>query len=449
MPSKKTAKKETEEPKDEIEKTSTLEPMKEAPVSMDKKKDSEEEVIQITSDGKEVKKKRKFSTWWKSLTKKKQILYLSLVGLAIVILVGLFFVVSRALGLGKWSDDSPLVSNNEATEEASVQEAPKDHELPLTGELVTKEVYDEVTAKRPLSVIIENHSDARPQSGLNDADIVWEALAEGGISRFMAVFLQNEPDKVGPVRSLRKYFLDWNAELRDGLIMHIGYAHTDNDATNALGYLYTYEVKSLGFLPNLTWRSSERYAPHNAYTSTKDLWQTAYDKGWTGIIDLDKWQFKNDSVEIVEDTVEESETVEIETTVSVPEISFNWFGYSVTSYSVNWSYDEENNTYLRSHNGVVHTDADSGDQIFAKNVVVMFVPASYTVDTDGKSRLIYELIGEGPAHIFLDGKETTATWKKSERVSRTKFYDENGDEIEFNRGRTWISVLPVGSEIEY
>lgn len=384
-----------------------------------------ETIIKINEKGQEISSSHK---------KKKTILFtlLGILGMAILI-VGIY-VLAKAFGLGKWEDKGENTDKSEATETAKIEV--KDHESPLTGNLITQKTYDKLAMKRPLSIIVENHVDARPQSGLNEADVVWEALAEGGISRFMAIFLENQPDKVGPVRSIRKYFLDWNAELRDGLIMHVGYAETDNPDTNALGYIYQYDVKSLGiFVGNSFWRDSDRVAPHDAYTSTKELWKAAADQGWTEIIDLEKRQFKDDSLQKDQNTIKE--------------VSFNWEGWGQTDYSVKWTYDLSHNVYLREQNKVKHVDSETGDQVFAKNVVLMICDSQYTQDTDGKTRLVYNLIGEGEARIFLDGKAIEGKWKKLNRVSRTKFYNEDNVEIKFNRGRTWISVLPTGSEITY
>lgn len=414
--------------------------------SFDLSKKGREKIIKLDSEGKEIqeqgkvseikRKQSKISLWWGSLPRSKKIIYVFLLVIIFGILTSGSIFLFKALGLGKWEKDNPLVNSFESTISASKKDEPKDHESPLTGTLITKTRYDEIIKRRPMGVIIENHVDARPQSGLNDADIVWEALAEGGISRFMPVYLENAPDKVGPVRSLRKYFLDFVSELRDGLVMHIGYAHTDNDETNALGYIYKYDVKALGlFISNNFWRVSNKVAPHNAYSSIKDLWQKAEEKGWTGIVDLTRWKFKEDEKQAA--------------LGEVREISFDWQGWGVTNYSVKWTFDVEKNVYLREQNTVKHTDAETGDQISAKNVILQVHNTRVTVDTDSKSRLIYDLIGEGDAFIFMDGKVIKGRWKKSERVARTVYYEENGDEILFNRGRTWISVLPSGSEIIY
>lgn len=372
----------------------------------------------------------------KNPKKKKTWTLILLISSGLIILGIIIFLLFKAFGLGKWDGNSPIVGNPENTNSANIKEAPKDHESPLTGNLITKNEYDEISKRRPLAVIIENHSDARPQSGLNDADIVWEALAEGGISRFMPVYLENSPDKVGPVRSLRKYFLDWVSELRDGLIMHVGYADTDNVDTDALGYVYTYDIKSLAlFTPATFWRASDRSAPHDAYTSVKDLWLKAVDAGWTNIIDLDEWQFKENELAVNFGTTKK--------------ISFNWSSWGVTDYSVNWAFDPTTDSYLRDHNGIAHLDAESGDPISAQNVILQVCNSTYYTDSDDKTRLIYDLFGEGPAYVFRDGQVISGTWKKESRVSRTKYFDAEGAEILFNRGRTWISVLPTGSEITY
>jgi len=397
----------------------------------------EKDVLEVDFQEKKIKNDSRTTrviAWWNGLTQKKKIVYLSFVVLSVFALIVFSSLLFKAFGLGKWDKESPVdhqpVSVLESNEE---KVEPKNYESPLTGKLVTKTVYDQIVQKRPLAIVVENHIDARPQSGLNEADIVWEALAEGGISRFMPIYLENQPDKVGPVRSLRKYYLDWVSELRDGLVMHIAYAHTDNPETNALGYIYIYDIKSLSlFAPQSFWREKKRDAPHNAYSSTQVLWQRAEDKNWIGIVDLQKWQFKEDQKQ--------------ESRGDVSKISYNWQGEVKTDYSAEWDFDSKNNHYLRTHNGKLHIDEDTKDQIFARNLVLQIVPARYTIDTDGKSRLIYDLIGEGEVYVLLDGDKIEGKWKKADRISRTKYFNSEDKEIKFNRGRTWIAVLPSGSK---
>src|SRR3990167_951299 len=186
---------------------------------------------------------------------------------------------------------------------------PRTEKCPLDGDLHTKKAKDSLEKRRPLAVMIENHADARPQSGLTSADIVYEAVAEGGITRFMAIFYCNLSDtQVGPVRSARTYFLDWLSEY-DALYAHVGGANTPGPA-DALSQIIKYGIKdlnqfSIGF-PTF-WRDYQRLGhpvatEHTMYSTTQKLWEIGANRGWMEKdedgISWDKnftsWKFKDD-----------------------------------------------------------------------------------------------------------------------------------------------------------
>jgi hypothetical protein len=176
------------------------------------------------------------------------------------------------------------------------------------------------------------------------------------------------------------------------------------------------------------WRSSKRSAPHNLYTSTELLNKAVEDKEWE-TNNFEAWLFKEES------KVEERPTDEKEITID----------FSKPDYKVGWKYNSEKNDYLRYQAGQIQKDVD-GSEVRAKNIVVQFVKMQ-VIDSVGRKKV--ETVGSGEARVFLDGKVIEGKWVKIEKGDRTKFYDENGEEIKFNPGVTWIEVVPIGTEVEF
>lgn len=326
--------------------------------------------------------------------------------------------------------------------------APKTEASPLNGVLYSKEQMTYLSKRRPLGVMVENHTEARPQSGLSSADIVYEAVAEGGITRFLAVFWGVFDDFVtGPIRSARVYYLDWILEY-DALYAHVGGANTPGPA-DALGQILELGIKSLnqfsvGF-PTY-WRDYERLerrvaTEHTVYSTVDKLWEKAKERGWEAIDDEGKawdenfisWKFKEDAP-----LLKRPENARIE---------FNfWEGYG--EYLVRWEYDKSTNSYKRLNGGDVHKDFNNKQQLAAKNVVILFVTErSANDDYPGNVHLLYGIVGQGKAMVFRDGEEIIGTWTKGKKTARTIFYDQKGGEIEFNRGPIWIEILPIGTEV--
>jgi hypothetical protein len=330
--------------------------------------------------------------------------------------------------------------------------APKTESCPLNGEMYTKQERAIWESRRPLAVMIENHEDSRPQSGLSSADIVYEAIAEGGITRFMAVFYcgtSAEDIIIGPVRSARTYFLDLASEYGDyPLYAHVGGANLPGK-TNALGQIGDYgwlrmgndlNQFSLGF-PTF-WRDYERLGrevatEHTMYSSTDKLWEVAakrelnakdedgnpWDEDFVG------WNFSDGS-----------------SSDKTLKISFDfWEGYK--QYSVAWDYDSSLNAFKRTNGGETHKDLNTDSQLTAKNVVVQFVKETGPINE--LKHMLYGIVGSGKAIIFKNGEAVSANWSKKTRVSRTIFTDKSGEEIVFSKGNIWIEILPLGQEVDY
>ncbi len=324
---------------------------------------------------------------------------------------------------------------------------PRTEKCPLDGGMHTVKAREAWEKRRPLAVMIENHQESRPQSGLSSADVVYEIIAEGGITRFMAVYYCNLSDvQVGPVRSARTYFLDALAEY-DALYAHVGGANTAGPA-DALGQIIRYKVKdlnqfSIGY-PTF-WRDYQRLGhpvatEHTMYSTTEKLWAIGAKRGWTATdsakVRWDKnftsWTFKDD-----------------EAGGSTTTITVN-FWENQSDYQVKWSYDAGCNCYRRENGGQQHTDLNTKKQLEVKNVIVQFQKESRANDGyEGNAHIIYGTVGTGKALIFQDGKVVEGKWVKPIRSSRTKFVDSKGKEISLNRGAIWIQTVPEGSKITY
>lgn len=296
----------------------------------------------------------------------------------------------------------------------------------------------------PIAVVIENLLEARPQSGLSRASLVFEAEAEGNITRFLAFFNGGvNIEKIGPVRSARPYFIDWAREF-SALFVHCG------GSPQALAKIANEDIFDINefYRGEFFWREKARPVPHNIFTSSENLKKYLELKGaWEG--KFLPWQFKDDAP-----MAERPEKGEIK------------IGFPLPDYVVKWKYNKENNDYTRYMAGRIHKDA-SGEEIKAKNVIVEYVGAQVI---DEELRLKMEHIGSGQAIVCLDGRCEKGEWRKPTSEARTRFYkiinpplDKEpvpslsregvggfpGEEFKLNAGATWIEVVRPEYEVNY
>ncbi len=343
----------------------------------------------------------------------------------------------------------PLVSSLPSAANIVIEDPsePKTESCPLNGGMHTKKARESWEKRRPLAVMIENHTEARPQSGLSSADIVYEAVAEGGITRFMALFYCNLADiQVGPVRSARTYYLDWLSEY-DALYAHVGGANTPGPA-DALSQIIRYEVKdlnqfSIGF--PVFWRDYQRLGhsvatEHTMYSTTSKLWEVGAKRGWTATESAGiKWDSKFTPWKFKDSTSQGS----------AGQVTVN-FWESQPGYQVIWTYDSETNTYLRKNGDGNHMDLNNNQQLSAKNVVIQFQREANANDGyPGNVHLLYGTTGSGKALIFQNGNAIEGKWVKNSRLARSKYLDKTGKEIEFTKGQIWIQTVPEGSKVSY
>lgn len=283
---------------------------------------------------------------------------------------------------------------------------------PLTGKEVASEA---ATTQAVTAIMIENSPDARPQSGLKDAGVVYEAIAEGGITRFLALYQQDKPALIGPVRSLRLYYVDWLAPY-NASVAHVG------GSLFALQEIRNGKYRDIDqfFNSGSYWRASDRYAPHNVYTSFEKLDALNAAKGYTTSTFTG---FKR--------TDGKASTTPNASSISI--------GVSGPLYASSYTYDSASNTYARSQAGAAHLDRESG-QITPSVVVALKVTMTKIMEDGYREQITTS--GSGEAVIFQNGTALTATWQKADRSSQLTFFDQQGKEIELSRGQTWITAVP-------
>ncbi len=297
----------------------------------------------------------------------------------------------------------------------------------VTSKLEGIKVDPSVNEKKILAVVVENHPDARPQSGLDKASIVYETIAEGGITRFLALYQENESSEIGPVRSVRTYFLDWASEY-DALLAHVG------GNVDALDLIGPYNIQDINQFFNATyfWRDNSRYAPHNVYTTTAKLRAAGLAHHYPVTSNFNGLDFKADAP-LVERPASATLTVH----------------FSGPEYDPVYTYDRGSNEWLRSLAGVPFKDKVTGKQIAPKNVVVEFTTFSYGLTRYNEATTHIGTIGSGRALFYIDGKQIEGTWEKADRASQTIFKDSSGNEVKFDAGQTWIEVIPNGNEANF
>jgi len=340
---------------------------------------------------------------------------------------------------------------------------PRTEECPINGGMFTKIEKSIWEGRRPIAAMIENHADSRPQSGLSNADVVYEAVAEGGITRFLSVFYCGAAQKdvlIAPVRSARVYFINLAfAYGKNPIFMHIGGANDYSGSGDTAKEARALELlEKLGWrVPKgndfdttydsgfpVFWRNYERLGrevatEHTMMSSLDKAYAEAEKRGFSakdskGVswnIEFEPWKFKDGKAE--------SQTVK--------EISFSFWDNN-SDYDVKWKYNPAENTYQRFNGGVEHVDHENNQQLTAKNVVVMFADERSSVDRN--KHVLYDITGEeGKAIVFQNGTEVSATWKKPQIEDMVRFYDSSNREISLVRGTTWVEILPSGNDVNY
>ncbi|WP_082235205.1 DUF3048 domain-containing protein [Halobacillus massiliensis] len=281
---------------------------------------------------------------------------------------------------------------------------------PLTGESSEEPVDDRVIA-----VMVNNHVKARPQSGLSKADVVYEALAEGPITRFLALYQSRLPETIGPVRSARPYYMEI-AKGFDGIYTYHGAAAFINQQVSNSGIDYAdgakYDNDRMLFK-----RTEDRQAPHNSYLLTNGIDMLIQSKGYQMKKDIDPLPFS-------EGAEEEGETAnKVTITYAQEEI-------------VHYEYEQKSEKYLRFSNGEPSVDQETEDQISLDNVFIIHAPHEI-IDEEGRRNI--DLSTGGKGYLLQKGRQFDVEWKN---IKGRLLPYKNGHLVSFVKGQTWVNIIP-------
>ncbi len=280
---------------------------------------------------------------------------------------------------------------------------------------------------RPIAVMIDNHSGAWPQAGLNQAYMVYEIIVEGGETRLMALFKGVDVEKIGPVRSARHYFIDYAME-NDAIYTHFG------ESPQADSDIKRYSIDEIdGIAEDGTtfWRVKDKAAPHNAVTSMEKLKQSAKNK---------KYQMTSNKESVLNYTTDEINLEEGQSaiTVTIPHSQLQ---------TVRYEYDEENKVYKRYARNKAQTDWDTGDAVTTKNIIITFCDNYTLTDKENKGRQGLKNIGTFDGYYITNGRAIKIKCIKSARDEQTVYQTLDGNEIEVNDGNTFVNICPTSADV--
>ena len=305
-----------------------------------------------------------------------------------------------------------------------------------SGEFIEEVVEEPYTGpkvfsgdSRSIAFMIDNDVKASlPHAGLNNAYMVYEIIVEGGASRLMAVFkYDNLPDKIGPIRSCRHYFLDYVQE-HDALYCHIGQSTQGGEALRDRGIQHI-ETDHARIGPDRTW--------HNAFAIKEKVYKTIENRGWRTTQKQDCiLKFNEKDTDLLSDEYADKVTVKFPVSTTV------------------FDYDEESKTYLISMKGAPHVDKFTNERTYAKNILVYKVNNQSVWDAwndhrepDNKKRQEIYNTGSGTGYYITNGKVIDIKWTKLTHSSKTTYTDMRGNELKVNDGITWVEIVPSSGSV--
>ncbi|UFJ41028.1 DUF3048 domain-containing protein [Brevibacillus humidisoli] len=292
------------------------------------------------------------------------------------------------------------------------KEPPLPYTAPFTG-LGAEEKIE----RRPVMVMINNHPKARPQSGLEQADIVYEILAEGEVTRFVAIYQSHKPPVIGPVRSIRPYYIEIGAGF-DAVMVHAGGSPEALQTLGRSDYAYINEINNSAYF----WREKFRQAPHNLYTSAELIEKAMNDKGMRMTTELPDFPFLPAEAKVIGG--EKANQIDV---------TFH------SLYSASYTYDERKEKYLRFTEGEPHIELSTEQQLEVTNLLVL-AARHRVLDSEGRRQI--DVVGPGDGYLFQQGTARKIKWKRSGGVIRA--YQDEGltQEVPLLPGNTWINIVP-------
>ena len=282
---------------------------------------------------------------------------------------------------------------------------------------INNNIYASTT--RPLAIMIGNSpEEVIHQTGLNKADIIYEANVEYPFTRLIAIFNNSDEAIVGPVRSSRYYFsrlaVEWSA-----IFAHCGGQSLKNGKIINLDQMH---------YPSPYWRDKDIGGWINLFTKTQNIREKSRKMGFQDKVNLD-----NNLLNLRTLNLSGGDTTKIT-------IKYN------QKYTLSYEYKEDTNTYLRYINSKLHQDSKTFEPITVSNIIIQYVPVEI-ISGDKEGRLEVEVIGEGIAKIFYGGNYYLTKWVKKFKDHPTVYYDRQGNVINLNQGNIWIHLVPEETKV--
>lgn len=280
---------------------------------------------------------------------------------------------------------------------------------------------------RPIAIMIDNHSDAWPQAGLQEAYMVYEIIVEGGETRLMALFKGTNVEKIGPVRSARHYFIDYAME-NDAIYTHFG------QSPQAASDIKKYSINDINGISEdgtTFWRVKDKAAPHNAVTSTEKLLESAQSKKYrTTSTETSVLNYITDEVNL--------ENGQEAISVTIPHSDLQ---------TVKYVYNEESKVYERYARKKEQKDWTTGEVITTKNIIITFCDNYTLSDSENKGRQGLKNIGTFDGYYITNGKAIKIKCIKNARDEKTVYQDLEGNTISVNDGNTFVNICPTDSKV--
>ncbi len=317
------------------------------------------------------------------------------------------------------------------TEVEDIPEVKEPEKIVYKSKLTGLPVEDEEASnRRPVAIMINNIKKALPQCGISKASIIYEALAEGGITRLLAVFEDVEGiEQIGTIRSSRPYYIDFSQGV-DAIYVHIG------GSPQAYSQLKSDKIDSFDLIEgansDMSWRDKSRIKnngyEHSVFTSGERLLNKFSKKGTRMTTDMDSaYNFSEDAVYEGNDATK---------------ISAKFSNYKTGTYT----YDEASGLYRIGQYGTTHVDALYNTQLAFKNIFVIHMKSS-VIKGDTAGRLVFNSVGSGEGTYFVNGTATEITWKRDSKYAPFKFYTAEGGELPVVPGDSYVAIVPLDAEV--
>lgn len=403
----------------------------------------------------------------KSKYKKTAIIFGASFTVVLLIIIGVYLFVKPSNYLNPTQNNSSQDSQNNSNSPKNE----KTFENPINGMMFTPSEAANFKDKKPIAVMLNNYVESRPSAGVSYADVVYEAVAESGITRLMPIYWSNIPEKVRSIRSARYYFVELAAPYHPHYI-HWGAAHvpdcqkaspsSSNYCPPVNGKVETepdvdaYDrIVKLG-LPNLDGgnyscdatdcafgRDPEKLGKlpleHTAFVRLPLIYDLAKkirpEESWQTFTPFTSWKFKDDA------PMDERGDIG-----AISPISYIYWE-TPFGFDVKWDYDKESNSYSRTQGGVKVIDDLNQQPIMAKDIIIRFTDQKPVGDK--KNHLYHTIVGTGDALIFRDGQAIKGTWSRSTHEAMDVYKDTEGNEIEFTRGQIWVQLVPTDNKVSY